>query len=208
MGLVEKYPYTNFAGVNLDYILNELNILKDSGHYPAGYIKTVEVSDDGVLTFKNGLGETVLTVDMIQKAVKDNNGHAFNSFFMNATITKERISLQRSGINEPKYLYLPKFVLVAEAQALSPDTYMIDNESYDDFTEFLEDIDSGYPCRMVLKDTNGDVEYAAPVYRSGDGYFFDLMTVSGNTYTWRSFGLSFESAGIPAVQTVTLTQVN
>ena len=207
--LTNKYPYTNFAGVNLDYILNELNILKDSGQFPVGYIKSVEVSDDGVLTFKNGLGETVATVDTIEKAKKDENGHDILGYLFNVAFNKSDYQLtfmRGTGLyNEVK---LPKFILVAEAQVLSPDTYTIDNESYDDFTDFLADVDSGFPCRMVLKDTNGDVEYAAPVYKSGEGYFFDLMTVSGNVYTWNSFGLSFSSAGIPPVQTVTLTQVN
>ena len=203
--LVNKYPYTNFAGVNLDYILNELNILKDSGQFPAGYIKTVEVSDDGVLTFKNGLGETVATVDTIEKAKKDENGHDILGYLFNVAFNKSDYQLTfMRGTGVYKEVKLPKFILVADAQALSPNTYTIDNESYDDFTDFLADVDAGFPCRLVLNDTDGDPEYVVPVYKSGAGYFIELWMGS----SWKCFALSFASAGFPAVQTVTLTQVN
>ena len=203
--LINKYPYTNFAGVNLDYILNELNVLKDSGHYPAGYINTVEVSDDGVLTFKNGLGETVATVDTVQRALKDKDGHDIIGYLFNVYFNKQEYSLSfLRGAGTYKDVKLPKFILVADAQDLSPDTYIIDNDSYDDFTEFLADVDGGFPCRLVLKDTDGDPEYVVPVYKSGSDYFIELWIGS----SWKCYALSFESAGSPAVQTVTLTQVN
>ena len=203
--LVNKYPYTNFAGVNLDYILNELNVLKDSGHYPAGYINTVEVSDDGVLTFKNGLGETVATVNTVQRALKDKDGHDIINYLFNVSFNKQEYSLSfLRGAGTYRDVKLPKFILVADAQDLSPDTYIIDNDSYDDFTDFLADVDAGFPCRLVLNDTDHDPEYVVPVYKSGAGYYIELWIGS----SWKCYSLSFESAGSPAVQTVILTQVN
>lgn len=203
--LINKYPYTNFAGVNLDYILNELNILKDSGHFPAGYIKSVEVSDDGILTFKNGLGETVATIDTIEKAKKDENGHDILGYLFNVTFNKSDYQLTfMRGTGLYKEVKLPKFILIADADALTPGDFIIDNEaSYDDYADFLEDVDAGYPCRIVLREDE-NAKYVVPVYKSGSGYFIELWMGS----SWKCFALSFTSAGTPAVQTVTLTQVN
>lgn len=208
MSLTEKYPYTNFAGVNLDYILDELNKLKDSGNYPSAYIHTIEVSDDGIITFKNGLGEAVATVDTIQKAIKDPNEHDITTYLYNVGYSKELNNLTfMRGAGTYKEIQLPTFALIAYADEDDPNTYIIDNTSYEDYEDFLDDVNRGRPCRLVLKEDSAPAtvpDCAVPVYKSGSSYFIELWIGS----SWKCFALSFASSGTPEVQTVTLTQVN
>ena len=200
--LVNKYPYTNFAGVNLDYILDELNKLKDSGAVQAGYIQTVEI-DNNVITFKNGLGETVATVDTIKRAEKDINNQDITGYIRNVVSTPGKTGIEFYNGNSNKItIKYPTYILIADATDVVG-TYQIDNTSYSDFTNFLAAVDSGYPARLVLREDD-DVVLAVPVYKSGTDYYIECWMGS----SWKCFALLFESAGIPAVQTVTLTQVN
>ena len=200
--LVNKYPYTNFAGVNLDYILDELNKLKDSGAVQAGYIQTVEI-ENNVITFKNGLGETVATVDTIKRSEKDVNNQDITGYIRNVTSTAGKTGIEFYNGNSNKItIKYPTYILIADATDVVG-TYQIDNTSYSDFTNFLNAVDSGYPARLVLREDDA-VVVAVPVYKSGSDYYIECWMGS----SWKCFSLSFESAGVPAVQTVTLTQVN
>lgn len=207
MGLVEKYPYTNFAGVNLDYILNEIEALKKSEGMPAGYIHDVIISD-GVITFKNGAGETVATVDTVKRAIKDDDNQDITGYIRNITRNGKEGFYAYNGEGQFLNIKYPKFVMKATKNSAMSSTYTIDSSSYNDFTNFIADVEEGYPCRLVLYDEEENLEFAAPVYFANGGYFMDVMTDAGSEYTWKSFGLTFTSAGVPAVETVTLSQVN
>jgi hypothetical protein len=55
MGLTDKYPYTNYAGINLDYYIQAVNKL---GSDIPGYIHDVRLANN-VLTFTRGNGENI-----------------------------------------------------------------------------------------------------------------------------------------------------
>lgn len=68
MGLIEKYPYTNFAGINLDYYIKKLNEVIDVLNSfdvrvdevesdMLGYIKDITGAEN-VITIKDGAGNT------------------------------------------------------------------------------------------------------------------------------------------------------
>ena len=61
MGLIDKYPYTNYAGINLDYYIKQVNAVEDkiedvTDALP-GYVKDVSGSNN-VITVTDGAGNT------------------------------------------------------------------------------------------------------------------------------------------------------
>ena len=61
MGLIDKYPYTNYAGINLDYYIRKVNEVNDSISEVAeampGYVKEVTGSEN-VITITDGAGNS------------------------------------------------------------------------------------------------------------------------------------------------------
>lgn len=61
MGLTDKYPYTNYAGINLDYYIQQVNSVEDTINGVAaampGYVKEVTGSEN-VITITDGAGNS------------------------------------------------------------------------------------------------------------------------------------------------------
>ena len=55
MGLIDKYPYTNYAGINLDYYIKQVNDIQ--AELPA-YIKDVSISGNTII-FTKGNDNTI-----------------------------------------------------------------------------------------------------------------------------------------------------
>ena len=210
MGLVEKYPYTNYAGVNLDFILNEINKIKDADTTVSSYLRTVEIND-GVITIKNGAGETVATIDTVQKAIFTVTGiTGTNSGF-----------IVYDGSGSENVVYYPVRTLFAvidedsafpSAMEVGDSSYFnIDTSAHDlyyyNYETMIQDISKGRSVRIVLADDEYTAKYALPVYMSNGDLYIDMVIYVNNTATWKSFALSFESFGVPPTQRVILTRV-
>lgn len=61
MGLTDKYPYTNYAGINLDYYIKQVNSIENTINGVAeampGYVKEVTGSEN-VITITDGAGNS------------------------------------------------------------------------------------------------------------------------------------------------------
>ena len=61
MGLIDKYPYTNYAGINLDFYIQKVNHVDDTISSVAeampGYVKDVTGSEN-VITITDGAGNS------------------------------------------------------------------------------------------------------------------------------------------------------
>lgn len=208
--LVNKYPYTNFAGVNLDYILNEINKIKDADTTVSSYLRTVEVTD-GVITIKNGAGETVATIDTVQKAIfavtgisGDNSGFRVYDGSGNNNLVYYPVRTLFAVIDEDSAF--PSDMEVGDSSYFNIDT-TAHNIYYDNYESMIRDISNGRSVRIVLADDEYNSKYAVPVYMSNGDLYCDMVIYANDTATWKSFALSFESFGVPPTQRVILTRV-
>lgn len=210
MGLVEKYPYTNFAGVNLDFILNEIQKIKDADTTVSSYLRTVEVTD-GVITIKNGAGDTVATIDTVQKAIfavtginGDNSGFRVFDGSGNNNFVYYPVRTLFAVIDDDSAF--PSDMEVGDSSYFTIDT-SAHNLYYDNYASMIQDIDKGRSVRVVLADGEYNAKYAVPVYMSNGDLYIDMVIYANSTATWKSFALSFESFGVPPTQRVILTRV-
>lgn len=207
---LHKYSYTDFHEMNLDYILNELNKIKDADTNMSAYIHDIEVTD-GVITVKNGAGDIVATIDTVQKAIFTVTGitganSGFNVF---------------DGSGNNNFVYYPVrtlFAVIDESSAFpsamdvgESSYFNIDasahNLYYDNYETMIQDINKGRSVRIVLADDEFNVKYAVPIYKSNGELYCDMVVYANDTATWKSFALSFESFGVPPTQRVILTRV-
>lgn len=59
MGLIDKYPYTNYAGLNLDYYIKQVNDIEDE--LPA-FIKDVSISGNTIIFTKGNDNKIHITI--------------------------------------------------------------------------------------------------------------------------------------------------
>lgn len=210
MGLVEKYPYTNFAGVNLDYILNEINKIKEADTNVSSYLRTVEVND-GVITIKNGAGDTVATIDTVKNAIfvvtnirGDNSGFRVYDGSGNNNYVYYPVRSLFAVIDEDSAF--PSAMDVGDSSYFTIDT-SAHNLYYDNYETMIQDIKKGRSVRVVLADEDFDAKYAVSVYMSNGDLYCDMVIYANGTSTWKSFALSFESFGVPPTQRLILTRV-
>lgn len=207
---LNKYPYTDFHELNLDYILNELNKIKDADTNISSYIRDVEVND-GVITIKNGAGETVATIDTIVKAIYavtgirgDNSGFYVFDGSGNNNFVYYPVRTLFAVIDESSTF--PATMDVGESSYFTIDT-SAHNRYYDNYETMIQDINKGRSVRIVLADETFDAKYSVPLYMSNGDLYCDMVVYANNTATWKSFALSFESFGVPPTQRVILTRV-
>ncbi|MBO5884942.1 MAG: hypothetical protein J6S85_20275 [Methanobrevibacter sp.] len=211
MGIpLKKYPYTDFHELNLDYILNELNKIKDADTNMSAYIHDIEVSD-GVITVKNGAGDVVATIDTIQKAIftvtgisGSNSGFTVYDGGGNNTFVYYPVRTLFAVIDE--YSAFPATMDVGDSSYFNIDT-TAHNLYYDNYENMIQDIDKGRSVRIVLADDEFNAKYAVPVYMSNGELYCDMVVYANNTATWKSFALSFESFGVPPTQRLIITRV-
>lgn len=208
--LVNKYPYTNFAGVNLDYILNEIEKIKKADNVQASYLHDIEQAN-GVITIKNGAGDTVATIDTVQKAIKDDYNHYISGYVYAVSRSHDSIVVNIGNGNHYT-MWDPKFLLAvqlsnASSAVMSLDvsesatgTIYADTEvlrSYDSMTLFMNDVEDGQPVKIMVMDYTLNLRNTAYVYYNHPDWQFNIAD--------RSFVLSWETAG--DVTNITITRV-
>ena len=207
---LHKYSYTDFHEMNLDYILNELNKIKDADTNMSAYIHDIEVTD-GVITVKNGAGDTVATIDTVQKAIftvtnirGDNSGFHVYDGSGNNNFVYYPVRTLFAVIDE--YSAFPSAMDVGDSSYFNIDT-SAHNLYYDNYETMIQDINKGRSVRIVLADDEFNVKYAVPIYKSNGELYCDMVVYANDTATWKSFALSFESFGVPPTQRIILTRV-
>ena len=207
---LHKYSYTDFHEMNLDYILNELNKIKDADTNMSAYIHDIEVTD-GVITVKNGAGDIVATIDTVQKAIftvtnirGDNSGFYVYDGSGNNNFVYYPVRTLFAVIDE--FSAFPATMDVGESSYFNIDA-SAHNLYYDNYETMIQDINKGRSVRIVLADDEFNVKYAVPIYKSNGELYCDMVVYANDTATWKSFALSFESFGVPPTQRVILTRV-
>lgn len=210
MGLVEKYPYTNFAGVNLDYILNEIEKIKKADNVQASYLHDIEQAN-GVITIKNGAGDTVATIDTVQKAIKDDYNHNIGGYVYSVSRVHDSLVVNIGNGNHYT-MWDPKFLLAVQLNNASSDvmsldvsesttgTLFVDTEglrSYDNMTLFTNDVEDGQPVKIMILGYTLNLRNTAYVYYNNPDWEFSIGS--------RSFVLSWEIAG--DITNITITRV-
>lgn len=85
--MIERYPYTDFHSMNLDYLIR-------LAHESMGLHLVVE---DDKLKLLNANGDTVsaVTIAYAEKALKDVNGHDIDAYILNAGVNGRYLALTR-----------------------------------------------------------------------------------------------------------------